>query len=119
MRYSEFSAINRARCESPSGFNHALSSWSTSDWMTAVVGEAGEAANIVKKLNRCRDGIPGNTETEKELRKKLGEEIADTAIYLDLMAQSLGFDLEKLIASKFNATSAKIGYPHMIALADK
>ena len=95
-----------------------LSSWSTSDWMTAVTGELGEAANIVKKLNRCRDRIPGNTETEEELREKLGEEIADTAIYLDLLAQSLGFALGRLIARKFNATSARIGYPYMITLSD-
>lgn len=60
LTFSQFSKANRERCESPDGFNHDLNSWSTSDWITAVMGELGEAANVVKKLNRVRDGIPGN-----------------------------------------------------------
>lgn len=106
----KFSERNRVRCESPSGFNHALSSWSLSDWMTATLGELGEAANIAKKLNRVRDGIPGNTESEDDLRSKLADEIADTFIYLDLMAQSAGLDLETIVEAKFKRTSEKIGY---------
>ena len=89
-----FSERNLERCQSKSGFNHALSSWTLSDWMTATTGEVGEAANIIKKLNRVRDGIPGNKETEQELRDALADEIADVAIYLDLLAQAAGFDLE-------------------------
>jgi hypothetical protein len=57
MTFGEFSEANRARCESPQGFNHPLAGWSTSDWMTAMVGEVGEAANVVKKLNRVRDCV--------------------------------------------------------------
>ena len=105
-----FSAVNRQRCESPAGFNHALYSWSLSDWMTAVTGELGEAANVAKKLNRVRDGIPGNTQTEDELRAALWEEVADVFIYLDLLAQSEGFDLEAAALEKFAETSRKIGY---------
>ena len=63
MDFKEFSKANLERCESPKGFNHALGSWTTSDWFTATVGELGEAANIAKKLNRVRDGITGNDET--------------------------------------------------------
>lgn len=59
-----FSVRNRKRCESPQGFNHPLNLWSGSDWMVAVVGEIGEAANNLKKLNRVRDGIRRNTEDE-------------------------------------------------------
>lgn len=62
MNMRDFSVFNRRRCEAPNGFNHKMSDWSTSDWMTATLGELGEAANIVKKLNRVRDGIPGNTQ---------------------------------------------------------
>lgn len=105
-----FSERNLTRCESPLGFNHALSSWTLSDWMTAVTGELGEAANIVKKLNRCRDGIPGNVESESQLREMLADEIADTVIYLDLLAQAAGFDLETIRDTKFDKTSRKIGY---------
>lgn len=98
---ANFSERNRRRCESPNGFNHALSSWSLSDWTTAVTGELGEAANIVKKLNRVRDGIPGNRESEDELRANLADEIADTVIYLDLLAQAAGFDLSTIRDAKF------------------
>lgn len=110
MKFSDFSKINRARCESPNGFNHLLNSWTTSDWFTATMGELGEAANIAKKLNRVRDGIPGNTESEELLRQRLADEIADTFIYLDLLAQSAGIDLGEAVMVKFQATSKKIGY---------
>src|SRR5262245_49133337 len=102
MRFSE---RNKRRCEAPGGFHHKLESWSLSDWLTATAGELGEAANIIKKLNRVRDGVPGNTETPDQLREKLAEELADAAIYLDLLAQAAGFDLEKIREQKFQKTS--------------
>lgn len=108
--FQEFSERNRSRCESPSGFNHTLASWSLSDWMTAVVGELGEAANVAKKLNRVRDGIPGNDKSEAELRRELRKEVADAFIYLDLLAQSEGFLLIDAVEEKFSETSRKIGY---------
>ena len=51
MTFGQFSEANRKRCESPQGFNHPLDGWSTSDWLTATVGELGEAANIIKARN--------------------------------------------------------------------
>lgn len=111
MRMEDFSSENRARCESPKGFNHKLNLWSLSDWFTATMGELGEAANIAKKLNRVRDGIPGNSELPDELQNKLADEIADTFIYLDLLAQSEGINLADAVAAKFDKTSLKIGYP--------
>lgn len=110
MNIHDFSVLNRRRCESPDGFNHKVSDWSLSDWMTATLGELGEAANVAKKLNRVRDGIPGNKETEQELRAKLADEIADTYIYLDLLAAAVGVDLEQAVISKFEAKSLEIGY---------
>lgn len=110
MNMHEFSLENLTRCEAPDGFNHALSSWSLSDWMTATLGELGEASNVLKKLNRVRDGIPGNKETPDELRAMFADELADTFIYLDLLSQAAGVDLPAAIRSKFNRTSQKIGY---------
>jgi len=107
----KFSERNRRRCEAATGFNHQLQSWSLSDWMTATLGELGEAANVVKKLNRVRDGIPGNSELSTlDLRCMLADELADAAIYLDLLAQAAGFDLQTIIEQKFAKTSKKIGY---------
>ena len=111
MTFGEFSEANRARCESPQGFNHPLHGWSTSDWMTALVGEVGEAANVIKKLNRYRDGVPGNKLPESELREQLRKELGDVFVYLDLTAQSLGFSLADAAVEVFNAKSAEIGYP--------
>lgn len=111
MELRKFSEINLERCEAPNGFNHSISSWSLSDWFTATMGELGEAANVAKKLNRVRDGIPGNGDsTEDELRANLADEIADTFIYLDLLAQSAGIDLQRAVVSKFNRTSDKMGF---------
>lgn len=111
LSFSLFAQLNRERSESTNGFNHSLNSWSLSDWLTATMGELGEAANFAKKLNRVRDGIPGNRETEGELWTALGKELADVFIYLDLLSQSQGFSLETLVRDKFNETSRKIGSP--------
>lgn len=115
LTFREFSKANLARCESPQGFKHALSSWTASDWMTAFMGEVGEAANIVKKLNRYRDGVPGNKESEAALRDKLRKELGDAFVYLDLMCQSQGFTVDEAAVEVFNAKSAEIGYPALLA----
>lgn len=107
---TEFSVRNRKRCEAPNGFNHPLKSWSLSDWFVAVIGELGEAANIAKKLNRVRDGVPGNKETPEVLRIKLENEIADAYVYMDLLCQREGIDLERAVERVFAAKSAEIGY---------
>ena len=110
MDFKDFSVFNRRRCEAKNGFNHPINGWSLSDWMTAVAGELGEAANVAKKLNRVRDGIPGNDHTPQELKSMLADEIADTFIYLDLLAQSQGIVLQDAVIDKFQRTSRKIGY---------
>jgi NTP pyrophosphatase (non-canonical NTP hydrolase) len=111
MHIKEFSEMNRERCESPHGFNHHLSDWTLSDWMTATVGELGEAANIVKKLNRFRDGIPGNGDIDPDtLKANLADELADAYTYLDLMAQAAGIELEQAVLAKFTKKSREIGY---------
>lgn len=114
MTFGQFSQANRERCESPQGFNHPLAGWSTSDWMTATMGELGEAANVVKKLNRVRDGVPGNKQTADQLRDQLRKELGDVFVYLDLMAQSLGFSIADAAAEVFNSKSAEIGYPKQL-----
>ena len=114
MNFDDFSRANRARCEARDGFNHALDAWTLSDCMTATMGELGEAANVAKKLNRYRDGISGNKESETALREKLKREIADTFIYLDLMAQAAGFKLSEAVAITFDEKSIELGSPHRV-----
>jgi NTP pyrophosphatase (non-canonical NTP hydrolase) len=110
MHFNDFSVLNRRRCEAKNGFNNPLSGWSLADWMTATMGELGEVANIAKKLNRVRDGIPGNAETPEQLKAMLADELADTFIYLDLTCQSQGINLQNAVTDKFQRTSKKIGY---------
>lgn len=62
-----------------------LDEWSLADWCVAVGGEVGEALNVVKKLNRDRDGQPGNTKSRAELLADLADELADVVIYLDIL----------------------------------
>jgi NTP pyrophosphatase (non-canonical NTP hydrolase) len=79
-----------------------------------MIGELGEAANIAKKLNRVRDGIPGNKESPDELRAKLRHELGDAFVYLDLTAQALGFTIGDAARDVFNSKSREIGYPKVL-----
>lgn len=106
----QFSRRNRERCESPRGFNHKLEAWSLSDWVCALAGEVGEAANIVKKLNRIRDGLISDGPSVAELRLMLAKELADVMCYVDLVAQAAGFDPEAIREAKFQEVSRKLGY---------
>ena len=114
MHIRDFSQINLERCQSKEGFGHDLHSWTLSDWVTAVVGELGEAKKKKKKLNRVRDGIPGNKESPEELKAELRRELADAYIYLDLLASAAGVYLEEAVLRTFDEKSQEIGYPYPI-----
>lgn len=112
---SEISRINLKRCLRwhPQGIN----SWSHSDWGIALTGEVGELCNVIKKLNRLRDGLVGNKpeDTDKAvLLRKAQDEAADIYLYLDLICQSMGFDLTEAVRSKFNEVSERIGAPERL-----
>lgn len=68
-------------------------------------GEAGEALNVVKKLERERLGVRGSRDTVEHL----GEELADVIICVDLLALRYGIDMIEATRAKFNATSVKVG----------
>jgi NTP pyrophosphatase (non-canonical NTP hydrolase) len=115
LSFAELRHVSLQRCVRwhPGG----IGEWSLSDWFTATMGELGEAANVAKKLNRIRDGMVGNGDaTEEKLRADLADEIADVAIYLDILAASEGIDLGAAIARKFNATSEKVGFPERLPM---
>jgi NTP pyrophosphatase (non-canonical NTP hydrolase) len=108
----EISRINLQRCLRwhPDGIN----SWSLSDWAVAVSGEVGELCNVVKKLNRERDGLKGNKESMTELQIALWKEVADVYLYLDLFAQAAKMDLATAIAHKFDEVSIRNGFPERL-----
>jgi NTP pyrophosphatase (non-canonical NTP hydrolase) len=75
--------------------------WSLTDWCTAVTGELGEAANIIKKIRR------GDFSLE-DARAELAKELADVQTYLDLLAMAAGVDLGKATIAKFNEVSERV-----------
>lgn len=77
------------------------SDWSLNDWLTAVTGELGEAANVLKKVRR-------GDFTINQAMPELADELADVATYLDILANQCGIDLGKAIIEKFNRVSAKV-----------
>lgn len=94
---------------------HGATQWSLSDWATATVGELGEACNVIKKLNRLRDGLVGNQErSTAALSAMLAKELADTQIYLDLLAYEANIDLAQAVIEKFNEVSERNGFPERL-----
>lgn len=81
LSFEAFRTANVARCEKwhPKG----IDSWSPDDWFTAVIGEFGELASLVKMANRERDGLPGNKFSPTAAM--FGKEAADVVTYLDLL----------------------------------
>lgn len=74
-------------------------------------GEAGELLNVVKKIERERNGWRGSRATMADL----ADELADVIICADKLAGSQGIDLWQAVVAKFNATSEKVGLPHRLA----
>ena len=81
-----------------------------------MCGEAGEAANVVKKLRRHETGTgAANALSVTQLRAMLADEIADTVLYASLLASYYGIDLADAIVSKFNRVSEREGFPERLS----
>ncbi len=76
--------------------------WTPAHWMQATMGELGELANILKKVDR-------GDFTLKEVKVDIANELADVQTYLDILAFKLGIDLGRATTAKFNAVSKRIG----------
>lgn len=79
------------------------SDWCLAQWCNAVTGELGEAANLIKKIER-------GDMTIDEARPDLAKELADVATYLDILAFRAGVDLGEVTRRKFNEVSERVGY---------
>ena len=77
------------------------SDWRLSAWCNAICGELGEAANIIKKIER------GDL-TLEEARPALAKEFADIVTYLDITAMRAGIDLGQATMDKFNEVSKRV-----------
>jgi NTP pyrophosphatase (non-canonical NTP hydrolase) len=112
LTFDTFREANVARCLKwhPQG----IESWSPSDWVTAIVGELGEMASLIKMRNRERDGLPGNKFSPTD--EQIGKEAADVFTYLDLFCAAQGIDLGRVVAAKFNEVSERVGFPDRLPL---
>lgn len=95
--------------------------WSGLEWAGAMCGEAGEAANVAKKLRRVEQELEGNQASEHiieatQLVPMLARELADTFFYMVLLAERYDINLEAAIINTFNKKSEEMGFPERIGI---
>lgn len=119
MTLEELIAANRSRVERW----HSLDSWSPLEWAGAMCGEAGEAANVAKKLKRVDDAIANNDkrlaqkdsiDKRRHYANEIGMEVADTIIYGVLLCAAVDVDLVACIKKAFNDKSEEYGFPERL-----
>jgi len=105
--------------------------WTPERWTLATMGELGEFANLLKKVLRGdfevdlediknssglvdRCGLSDESILSDDLKTKLAFELADTAIYLGLLADSLNIDLGEAVTQKFNRQSLEMPIPRVM-----
>lgn len=69
-----------------------------------LAGEAGEVANIVKKIQRDHAGV-----IDDEIRGKLTDELGDVLWYISACADELGITLDKIAAFNVEKLSKRHG----------
>jgi len=113
LTFKQVSKINleRANIWHPNG----IEDWAVTDWSNAMAGEAGEVCNAIKKLRRIESNVnQANNLTKEKAIEEIGKEIGDTYLYLDLLAQRLGLNIDELIIETFNRVSDREGLPQKL-----
>lgn len=132
LTFERVRSANKSRSER--WHSEGVGPWSGGDWSNAMMGEVGElaeavlamtmltaaagnAANTVKKLRRQETGVTGSLDPEYAvLLEKLGAEMADVFLYLDLLGQLYGVDLAAAVVAKFDAVSEREGMPERLGV---
>lgn len=103
--------------------------WTPERWCVATVGELGEFANKLKKtfrgdfgvtIEEAKKGIVGHPACDDAdvVKTDLAGELADAAIYLALLADSLNIDLAFAVQMKFNEKSREMPEPRIMLHGD-
>ena len=101
----DFADLRKANLARLPAFGHdTVRDWTPSDWAMATTGELGELCNLLKKRLRGED-IP---------QQDIAFELADTLIYLDLLAAVLDIDLAAAVIEKFNIVSVRRGITQFV-----
>jgi NTP pyrophosphatase (non-canonical NTP hydrolase) len=110
LSFAQLRRANRARLPhfknrngNPAHSTPDGSDWCLAQWCNAVTGELGEAANIIKKIER-------GDFTLEQSRDSLARELADAVTYIDILAFRAGIDLGAATAEKWNEVSLRVGY---------
>jgi NTP pyrophosphatase (non-canonical NTP hydrolase) len=69
-----------------------------------LAGEAGEVANIVKKIQRDHEGVLND-----EIRGKLKDELGDVLWYISACADELGITLQEIAEYNVNKLAKRHG----------
>lgn len=108
-----FNTLREANIERlpASKYHRCESEWTPAHWMQATLGELGELANLLKKVDR-------GDFTLESVREDVAKELADVQTYLDILAYKLDVDLGAATRAKFNEVSERIGSPVYIGHDD-
>lgn len=103
---------------------HEEGDWSLLEWAGAMCGEAGECANIAKKMRRLEQALPNkeaglNKSNYNELRVKCAMEVADTILYGLCLLSRLDTDASIILEFVFNQKSIEYGFPERAPKGDK
>lgn len=93
LTFAEFAEANRTRCRR--WHDPASEPWTGADWSNAMCGEAGEAANVVKKLRR------------QETFTARGPDDPDASVLRSML-------VAQATAGKFNRVSVRQGFPERV-----
>jgi len=115
-----FAELRKANVERCARWHPDDTTWTIADWSNAMCGEAGELANIVKKIRQNQDGIIAPDDPSLLiLVDQAANEIADVLSYLDLLAHHLGIDMDAALVSKFNLVSEKYDFPERLHFTER
>lgn len=117
MELSRFQRLNEQRAKR--WHNGDSSQWNLLEWTAAMCGEAGEAANVAKKIRRLDLHLPNkeagiDKSDLAKLKHHLANECADTIIYALIIMSELGVDASESVREVFNKKSEEYGFPEKI-----
>lgn len=80
----------------------------------SVAAECGKLQDIVKKLNRVRDGLAGNRQSEGELRAELKTRVGTLGNKLVILAERFNLEFVLCVRDKFNMVSERMNLPERL-----